>query len=65
MTGTCAGFHADDRLRARAGSPAIRGCAEIALQMAGIALADVACFDLYSCFASAVEVACHEIGLAE
>ena len=36
-----------------------------ALAMAGRSLDDIAWFDLYSCFASAVEVACAEIGLAE
>jgi acetyl-CoA C-acetyltransferase len=51
-----------DRLDA---SPAIRGCARIALDMAGKKVSDVAAFDLYSCFPSAVEVALKEIGLAE
>ena len=46
-------------------SPAIRGCARIALDMAGKSVADVAAFDLYSCFPSAVEVAMKEIGIAE
>ncbi len=46
-------------------SPAIRGCARLALEMAGKRLSDVAAFDLYSCFPSAVEVAMKEIGLAE
>ena len=46
-------------------SPAIRGCARLALDMAGKTVADVAAFDLYSCFPSAVEVAMKEIGLAE
>ncbi len=46
-------------------SPAIRGCARIALDMAGKTVADVAAFDLYSCFPSAVEVAMKEIGLAD
>ncbi len=46
-------------------SPAIRGCARIALDMAGKKVADVSAFDLYSCFPSAVEVAMKEIGLAE
>ena len=46
-------------------SPAIRGCARIALGMAGKKVADVAAFDLYSCFPSAVEVAMQEIGIAE
>ena len=51
-----------DRLDA---SPAIRGCARIALDMAGKKVSDVAAFDLYSCFPSAVEVAMKEIGLAD
>jgi acetyl-CoA C-acetyltransferase len=51
-----------DRLDA---SPAIRGCARVALDMAGRTTADVAAFDLYSCFPSAVEVAMKEIGIAE
>jgi len=46
-------------------SPAIRGCAHIALEMAGKNVADVDAFDLYSCFPSAVEVAMKEIGIAE
>ena len=46
-------------------SPAIRGCARVALDMAGKTAADVAAFDLYSCFPSAVEVAMKEIGIAE
>ena len=46
-------------------SPAIRGCARLALDMAGRTVADVAAFDLYSCFPSAVEVAMKEIGIAE
>ncbi len=46
-------------------SPAIRGCARIALDMAGKKVSDMAAFDLYSCFPSAVEVAMKEIGIAE
>ena len=46
-------------------SPAIRACASSAAAMAGIGLRDLAHFDLYSCFPSAVEVACLEIGLEE
>jgi acetyl-CoA C-acetyltransferase len=46
-------------------SPAIRGCARTALDMAGKMLGDVAAFDLYSCFPSAVEVAMKEIGLTD
>jgi acetyl-CoA C-acetyltransferase len=45
-------------------SPAIRSCARLALDMAGKSVADVAAFDLYSCFPSAVEVAMAEIGIA-
>jgi acetyl-CoA C-acetyltransferase len=46
-------------------SPAIRGGARKALEMAGKTLADMTFFDLYSCFPSAVEIVCAEIGLAE
>jgi acetyl-CoA C-acetyltransferase len=46
-------------------SPAIHGCARIALDMANKKVADVDAFDLYSCFPSAVEVAMQEIGIAE
>ena len=46
-------------------SPAIKGCARLALDMAGKTVADVAAFDLYSCFPSAVEVAMKEIGIAD
>ncbi|MBV8186526.1 MAG: acetyl-CoA acetyltransferase [Alphaproteobacteria bacterium] len=46
-------------------SPAIRDCAKVALDMAGKTVADVAAFDLYSCFPSAVEVAMKEIGIAD
>ena len=46
-------------------SPAIRRGARQALDMAGRSLADMRFFDLYSCFPSAVEIACQEIGIAE
>ncbi|HYL73657.1 MAG TPA: acetyl-CoA acetyltransferase [Bryobacteraceae bacterium] len=46
-------------------SPATRRVAAKSLDMAEKSLADVAFFDLYSCFPSAVEIACQEIGLAE
>jgi acetyl-CoA C-acetyltransferase len=46
-------------------SPAIRWGAGKALAMAGKTLADIEFFDLYSCFPSAVEIGCQEIGLAE
>jgi len=48
-----------------AGSAAIRNGSRIALDMAGKTIADMDFLDLYSCFPSAVEIACAEIGLAE
>ena len=46
-------------------SPAIRNASRRALDMAGKSLSDFRFLDLYSCFASAVEIGCQEIGLAE
>jgi acetyl-CoA C-acetyltransferase len=46
-------------------SPAMRWGGKAALEMAGRTLAEIDLFDLYSCFPSAVEVACRELGLAE
>lgn len=46
-------------------SAAIRGCATRSLAMAGKTVAQMDLFDLYSCFPSAVEIGCREIGLAE
>ncbi len=46
-------------------SPAMRLGAPRALAMAGKTIDDMSIFDLYSCFPSAVEIACREIGLAE
>jgi acetyl-CoA C-acetyltransferase len=46
-------------------SPAIRAVVRKTFDMAEKALADVAAFDLYSCFPSAVEITCQEIGLDE
>jgi acetyl-CoA C-acetyltransferase len=46
-------------------SPAIRLGARKALDMAGRQLSDMRFLDLYSCFPSAVEIGCQEIGLAE
>jgi acetyl-CoA C-acetyltransferase len=46
-------------------SPAIRAASRQALDMAGKTLADIEVIDLYSCFASAVQIGCQEIGLAE
>lgn len=46
-------------------SPAIRAVVAKTFDMAGKRLDDVAMFDLYSCFTSAVEIGAQEIGLAE
>ena len=46
-------------------SPAIRAASRQALAMAGKTLDQIEVFDLYSCFASAVQIGCQEIGLAE
>lgn len=46
-------------------SPAIRNASRQALAMAGRSLADFRFLDLYSCFASAVEIGCQELGVAE
>lgn len=45
-------------------SPAIRIGARHALDMAGVSVADIGHFDLYSCFSCAVEIAADEIGLS-
>ena len=45
--------------------PALGVMAERAFAMAGIGIDDVTAIDLYSCFPSAVEVACVELDLAE
>ncbi|HWZ44490.1 MAG TPA: acetyl-CoA acetyltransferase [Candidatus Saccharimonadales bacterium] len=46
-------------------SPAIRWGVRKALEMARRTIADMRFFDLYSCFPSALEIACQETGLAE
>ena len=46
-------------------SPAIRAGARRALAMAGKSVEQIDLFDLYSCFPSAVEIGCQELGLAE
>jgi acetyl-CoA C-acetyltransferase len=46
-------------------SPAVRCVVGKTLAMADKTLSDVGVFDLYSCFPSAVEIACQEIGLRE
>jgi acetyl-CoA C-acetyltransferase len=45
-------------------SPAVRTMAEKAFSMAGKTIADMDFFDIYSCFPSAVQIACDELGLA-
>lgn len=47
------------------GSPAMRAVAREAFAMAGVSPSEVDVLDLYSCFPSAVEVACREMGFAE
>ncbi|MCE9522715.1 MAG: acetyl-CoA acetyltransferase [Alphaproteobacteria bacterium] len=46
-------------------SPAIRTMGQKAFAMAGKTVADLSFIDLYSCFPSAVEIGCAELGLAE
>lgn len=57
-------WYVSERVELQA-SPAIRAASRQALAMAGKSLADIEVFDLYSCFASAVQIGCAEIGLAE
>ena len=57
-------WHATQRVNLHS-SPAIRHVVRDTLDMAGLTLNDMGAFDIYSCFSSAVEVACDEIGLAE
>ena len=45
-------------------SPAIKQLSERALTMAKKAIDDIATFDIYSCFPSAVQVACDAMGIA-
>jgi acetyl-CoA C-acetyltransferase len=45
-------------------SPAMRVAGEEALAMADCGLDDMGAFDIYSCFPSAVQLACQELGLA-
>ncbi|MHB8684457.1 MAG: acetyl-CoA acetyltransferase [Dehalococcoidia bacterium] len=45
-------------------SPAIRAAGRRALDMAGVGIEDVAVFDLYSCFPSAVQIARDALGVA-
>ena len=45
-------------------SPAVRTMGEKALAMAGKSIDEMDFFDIYSCFPSAVQIACDELGLA-
>jgi acetyl-CoA C-acetyltransferase len=45
-------------------SPAIRGAARAALEQAGLTVDEIGRFDLYSCFPSAVQLACDALGIA-
>ena len=57
-------WYASERINFHS-SPAIRFGSRLALEMAGRKLEDFSFLDLYSCFSSAVEIGCQEIGLAE
>lgn len=57
-------WHVSERINLHS-SPAIRRGAAQALAMAGKKLDEISFFDLYSCFPSAVEIGCQEIGLSE
>ncbi|MEZ5652184.1 MAG: acetyl-CoA acetyltransferase [Burkholderiaceae bacterium] len=46
-------------------APAMKAVFAKALAMAGIGIDDVGTLDIYSCFSSAVEVACDALGIAE
>ena len=46
-------------------SPAMRAASRQALDMAGKTMADFRFLDIYSCFPSAVQIACQELGIAE
>ena len=45
-------------------SPALGVAARAALQQAGLGIDEMDCFDIYSCFPSAIQIACDEIGIA-
>lgn len=45
-------------------SPAIHAAWQAVSAQAGVALDEISLFDIYSCFPSAVQVACNEIGLS-
>ncbi len=57
-------WHISDRINFHS-SPAMRIVGRETLEMAGIGLDDLDFLDLYSCFPSAVQIACQEMGIAE
>jgi len=57
-------WYASERVNLHS-SPAIRAASRKALDMAGKTIDDIDFFDLYSCFASAVQIGCAELGLSE
>ncbi len=57
-------FNVTDRINYHS-SPAIRGMGARAFDMAGWSVDDLDHIDLYSCFPSAVEIGCAELGIAE
>ena len=57
-------WHVSERVNFHS-SPAIRMMGRKALAMAGKTIGDMDFLDLYSCFPSAVEIGCSELGIAE
>jgi acetyl-CoA C-acetyltransferase len=56
-------WHMSDRAELQA-SPAIKAAANAALQQAQLTIDEMTYFDIYSCFPSAVEVACDAVGIS-
>lgn len=57
-------WHVSERVNYHS-SPAIRAMGQAALAQAGKTIAQMDSFDLYSCFPSAVQIGCQELGIAE
>lgn len=57
-------WHVSERVNYHS-SPAIRKMGQKAFAMAGKGVADMDFFDLYSCFPSAVQIGCQELGIDE
>jgi acetyl-CoA C-acetyltransferase len=57
-------WHVTERVNYQS-SPAIREIRRRAFAMAGVGVKDLSYIDLYSCFPSAVELGCQELGIAE